>query len=171
MAVPKLRECVFDAVVEWYENYVTVRFEPVEKDSAQDTTVSEPVASGGTESAEVAIKPPTKIEKVMKPTYLPEGAEEDVVVNTKAMVIIEYYINDDVVITYRQKLIDGNTWLDNKAIICSVEINGKSGVAFEDEDGSQGIVWTDGEYCYHINSMILDIDELIIIASSVQSCE
>lgn len=65
MAIPNVRNAMFDAVVEWYEDYVSVRFEPSgaqEPDGTSDIDPDTTVAS---------VTPPTKIEKIMKPTLRP----------------------------------------------------------------------------------------------------
>lgn len=75
MAIPDVRNAMFDAVVEWYENYVSVRFEAGCGDEPGGISSVDP------DTAPASVTPPTKIEKIMKPTYIPQGAEEDVVIN------------------------------------------------------------------------------------------
>lgn len=57
MAIPNVRNAMFDAVVEWYEDYVSVRFEPSgaqEPDGTSDIDPDTTVAS---------VTPPTKNRK------------------------------------------------------------------------------------------------------------
>ncbi len=171
MAVPDIREAVFEAVVKWYDNYVAIRFEPNGGEKNEGTDQSS--VSGITDepdSSHPAITPPTKIEKVMKPTYIPEGAEEDVVKNNKFMVIIDYYLGDDLILSFTQTLYNGKDKLfDNKAKISyDVEVNGYNAVALEFESSDNAIIWTNGVYYYYVHSAIFDIDELKRIASSVR---
>lgn len=176
MAVPDLREAVFESVVEWYENYVSIRFEPSggENNETTDTKSSTTSASseitGESDISNTVITPPTKIEKVMKPTYIPEGVEEDVVANNKFIVIIDYYLGDDLILSFTQTLYnDKDKLFDNKASISyDVDVNGYNAVALEFESSDNAIIWTDGVYYYYVHSSIFDIDELSKVASSVR---
>ncbi len=171
MAVPDLREAVFEAVVKWYENYVSIRFEPSGGENSDEPDTS--LGSGGTyepSGSDVAITSPTKIEKVMKPTYIPEGAEEDIVKDSKAGVVIDYYLGDDVVLSFLQTLYkDKDKLFDNKASVSyDIKVNGSNAVLLEFESNGLAIIWTDGDYYYYVYSIKLDIDELIRVASSVR---
>lgn len=175
MAVPDLREAVFEAVVEWYENYVSIRFEPSggenneHTDTKSSTTSASSEITGESDIANTVITPPTKIEKVMKPTYIPEGAEEDIVMNSMISVIIDYYLGDDVVLSYTQTTYNNRDKLyDNKTSISrEIDVNGHSAVILEFESDGQAIIWTDGVYYFEIVSSVFDINELIKAASSV----
>lgn len=164
MAIPNVRNAMFDAVVEWYENYVSVRFEPSgaqEPDGTSDIDPDTTVAS---------VTPPTKIEKIMKPTYVPQGAEEDVVINNASCVTIDYYSGDDMIMSFTQVLFgDGKTLYDNSISGTNdVMVNGNRAIAFKHESEGGELIWTDGEYYYQIDSATLGIDELVKIASSVK---
>ena len=184
MAMPDLKEAVFEAVVEWYDNHISIRFEPSggKNNEPTDTTTSTTTSStststsstpsgitGESDSSNSAITPPTIIEKVMKPTYIPEGAEEDLVTSNKIVVTIDYYIGDDVVLSFSQRLLDNNgVFFDDNVISYDIEVNGYSAVLLEFESGMKAIAWTDGAYYYYILSTISDVNELIKIASSVR---
>ena len=203
MAMPDLKEAVFEAVVEWYDNHISIRFEPSggKNNEPTDTTTSTTTSStstttsststsststttsstststsstpsgitGESDSSNSAITPPTRIEKVMKPTYIPEGAEEDLVTSNKIVVTIDYYIGDDVDLSFSQRLLDNNgVFFDDNVISYDIEVNGYSAVLLEFESGMKAIAWTDGAYYYYILSTISDVNELIKIASSVR---
>ena len=169
MAVPDLREAVFEAVVEWYDNYVSIRFEPSHGENKEPTDTTSSEITGEPGSLNVEITPPTIIEKVMKPTYIPKGAEEEVVTNNKFMVIIDYYLGDDLILSFTQTPYNSKDKLfDNKASISrEIDVNGYSAVILEFESDGQAIIWTDGVYYYYIHSTILDINELMNAAISV----
>ena len=171
MAVPELREAVFEVVIEWHDDYIAIHFEPSDRDQHESTdpsSVSEVISES--ESLYTEIPPPTEIETVMKPTYIPEGVEEDIVLNTMASVVIDYYLEDDLVLSYIQTLFsDKDKLFDNNTnITYNVEINGNSAVVLEYEVSGQAIIWTDGAYYYYVHSMTMDLNELIKVASSVQ---
>lgn len=50
----------------------------------------------------------------------------------------------------------------------NIEINGNSAVTFRHDSEGDVVIWTDGEYYYHLSSTVLGIDELVKIASSVK---
>ena len=93
MAIPNVRNAMFDAVVEWYENYVSVRFEAGGGDEPGG------IASVDPDTTSASVTPPTKIEKIMKPTYVPQGAEEDIVLSNTIIVATDYYLGDDMVLS------------------------------------------------------------------------
>lgn len=170
MAVPQLRETVFEAVVEWYDNYVSIHFEPSRGENKEPTDTTSSEITAEPESSNVALTPPTIIEKVMKPTYLPDGAEEDIVNNSKAGVVIDYYLGDDVILSFNQTPYkDKDKLYDNKVSISyDIYVNGFNALALEFESSERAIIWTDGAYYFYVHSATLDIDELLKVASSVR---
>lgn len=164
MAIPDVRNAMFDAVVEWYENYVSVRFEAGCGDEPGGISSVDP------DTAPASVTPPTKIEKIMKPTYIPQGAEEDVVINNASCVAIDYYSVDDIIMSFNQMLFsDGETLYDNSISGTNdVMVNGNRAIAFRHESQGNKLIWTDGEYYYQLRSVTLEIDELVKIASSVK---
>lgn len=171
MATPDLREALFEAVIEWYDNYISIRFEPnIGEDYDSFDTLSTAAETTKTlDGLQIAILPPENIEKVMKPTSIPQGAEEDIVMSNNSGVVIDYYMNDDVVLSYTQTPYRNKDLLfDNKTDkVYDVKINEHSAFAIDYETEGYAIIWTDGVYYYQICSLILDFDELIKIASSI----
>lgn len=161
MALPDLREALFDTVVEWYDNYFAIRYEPVEggiKTNAEEKEMSSVVV------------PPTRIEKVMKPSYLSDG--ETIVSSNNSMVIIDYFeSNEELNYTYMQIIIQNHSLLfDNDSVIIDeTTICGHIAYVIEyTEKVGKSIVWTDGKYYFHLYAPFLSIDELINIALSVK---
>lgn len=177
MATPDLREAVFEAVVEWYEDYISIQYKPVEEDTHKSnitdksTDISLTENPGDDSEIPGVSSPPTKIEKVMKPTYIPEGVEEEELLNNNTVVACDYYCGNDLLYHYSQILFKDNGKLfDNGGVIIgNTKINGYNASIMEyaDKEGI-AIVWTDGLYYYHLHSSILDIDELTRIAESVK---
>lgn len=164
MAIPNVRNAMFDAVVEWYENYVSVRFEPSGAQEPDGTSDIDP------DTTSASVTPPTKIEKIMKPTYIPQGAEEDIVLCNMINMTIDYYSGDDMIMSFAQTVFaNGERLLDNGIPdMRNIEINGNSAVTFRHDSEGDVVIWTDGEYYYHLSSTVLGIDELVKIASSVK---
>lgn len=173
MATPDLRESVFEAVVEWYENYFSIQFKPAEDDTVESSDAS--LTENSKEESELpsAVTHPTKIEKVMKPTYIPDGLEEELAVKNNSGVTIDYFWGDTLCFTYHQKLLNKhNILFDNDtATITEIRINNNPAQLIEFSDRETIIiVWTDGMYTYYIELQdpAISTDELIKIASSVK---
>lgn len=84
--------------------------------------------------------------------------------------MIDYYLGDDVVLSFTQIPYKNQDKLyDNKASISyDVDVNGYNAVVLEYESNERSIVWTDGIYYYDVHSTKLDVNELMKVASSVQ---
>ena len=179
MAMPDLREAVFDAVVEWYDNYISIRYEPVTYDTqGADTTTQSPDSSFKADSEDEGtvsvVTPPARIEKVMKPTYIPKDFEEEVLISDISCFVIEYYKVNDLYYTYYQTIIDEHDkWFDNNnARITEITLNNETIatlIEYNDRENKY-IIWNDGQYVYHIEvfKSSLSLEELIKIAESVQ---
>lgn len=160
MAIPDVRNAMFDAVVEWYEDYIAVRLDPG-KDG--DHT-----GEGTSSSAGGAL---TRVERAMKPTYiLQQNVEEDVIRNSESGVVIDYYVGDDLILTYYQMIYDGSETLIDSDIsdMYDTEINGNKAVVIKHRSEGYMIIWTDGEYYFQLHSTVFGTDELIKTASSVK---
>ena len=174
MAISPMRKAVFEVVIEWYEDYITIRYEPTDKDVN--------VASGGegnetTDNDENSamndpvIIPPTVIEEVRKPTALPKNVVEDIVMQNKTFVCIDYYQGDELIYTFNQMSLEvRDIYLDNEGVILeTVDINGNpSTVIQHTEFSGVSIVWSDGEYIYQMITQSKSLDELIHLCRSVQ---
>lgn len=174
MAISPMRTAVFEVVIKWYEDYITIRYEPTNKEVND--------ASGG-EGNEIknndenppindsVIIPPTVIEEVRKPTALPKNVVEDIVIQNKSFVCIDYYEDGEFAYTFNQMLLkDRDMYLDNEgAIVETVDINGDSGTVIQHTEFSGiSIVWSDGEYIYQMITQSTNLDELIHLCRSVQ---
>lgn len=176
MATPDLREAIFEAVIEWYDNYISIRYEPVGDDTYDADTTYESIDSSFVDGSEnesnsPIVVPPTKIEKVMKPAYIPKGVEEEELLNNNTVVACDYYFGNELLYHYSQILFKDNGKLFDNAtiIVANTEINGYNASILEySHKEGKAIVWTDGLYYYHIHSSFLDLEEIIKIAQSVK---
>ena len=194
MSISATREAIWNAIIEWYDDYITVRFEdPSGVVGADDTTeVPETTTSGventettgdstdteetgdnieTTEPPEGIVSPPIEIEEVRKPTYIPAGVEEEFIHKSFAGAFYEYYIGNDLVYSFNQMLLnENNKYVDSEtAKVTSIEINDFMGTLVEySEKEETHIIWTDSEYVYKLISWGYDKDELIKVACSVE---
>ena len=151
MSVSAIRSAIWEIITEWYEEYIAVGYVPEE----------------GIEVPE----PPKMIEEIRKPTLLPLGAEEEVVLSTRQTFACEYYVDDDCYIIFKQFLInDDVTKLDgDDAVLTEIMISDSQGycISYEKDDYIY-VLWNDTEYSYQISSVVLNMDELRLIAESVK---
>ena len=93
--VPEWREAIFGAIIEWYDNCFAVRFETPGGSEPEteptDTNDGQPTA-------------PTSIEEIRKPTDLPEGVREDILLQNLSTFVVDYYFNDEYLFSFSQRL-------------------------------------------------------------------
>ena len=163
--VPGLRKAIFDAIVKWYESYVTVRYDNQEgqgEETGHEETTPQPNA---------ALVAPTYIEDIRKPTDLPEGTWEDVLAKNSTTIYIDYYCNDDYLFSFSQMLLKPrDSRVDNEEIdVTYIKINDKDAMVVESLNESEiNILWSDGEYSYSIASIVCDLETLTQYAKSVK---
>jgi len=164
--VPEWRQAIYDAIVEWYDNCFTVRYEDPDGKEKETTYVEE------TTDANVPVSnAPTIIENVRKPSDLPEGVWEDVVMNKPTQIMIDYYIGDKYLFSFTQTILKPNDkFVDTEdENISYIEINGNDATVVEYVNKKEiYIFWNDGEYSYNLSSTECDSDILIRYAESVK---
>lgn len=158
MSVSALREAIIGAVIEWYNDYVSIRFEtevPTENIEAEPSETEEPWEA---------------VMKARRPTDIPEGVEEVVHVNSQTRVAIDYYANNMYWASYSQSLYnENNIYVDNEAVVIQkIEIHGYEAIIFQSASKSEkALLWNDGVYVYHIIT-VGTIDDLILLAKSIE---
>ena len=173
MAIAPLREALFEVVIEWYEDYLTIRYDPAGEgeNNAEDGNGDDVVDNDDDSIPNApAVTPPATIEEVRKPTYIPEGMIEDTVLQNKAMVYIDYYLNDELLYTFNQMLLsERDKYLDNVGVeVTTININGYEGIVFQSiETNGLSVVWSDNQYVYHVIAQTTDWEEIIIFCQSV----
>lgn len=164
--VPEWRQAIYDAIVEWYDNCFTVRYEAPDGKDAETGYDSESVSD-----TEPVIVAPTVIENVRKPSDLPEGVWEDVVINNPTLITADYYIGDEHLFSFTQTVLEPNDkFVDTEnEDITYIDINGNDATVVEYVNKKEiYIFWNDGEYSYNVSSIECDIDILIQYAESVK---
>lgn len=109
--------------------------------------------------------PPTKIETVYAPTYIPEGFRQTYMSDGQHSYIETYEKGEDDV-HYQQMTLDGKLGVDSEDTIReTVEIRGNEG-HLNYKEGTTILVWKTSEYAFVICSS-LDKDTVLKIAESV----
>ena len=161
--VPGLRQAIYDAIVDWYEQYFTVHYESPsgqEKETSPETTP---------ENEQIVV--PTFIKDVRKPSNLPEEVLEDIIINNNTKVSIDYYIGEQHLFSYTQFLLKpSDKYVDNEEVdVTYTYINGNYATIVDYVDKKEtNIIWSDGEYSYHIFSTQCDVETLLEYANSVK---
>lgn len=153
MSVKAVREAIWEAIVELYEDYFTVSY------VQPNNSISE--------------SPPLTIESKHEPSMLPVGWKREVTRDKDFLYRIEYTYNDEVQAIYKQFILSELEQLgDNENTeIYKITINGINGLLFKYVDkGLYSLRWNDGQYSYSINTLSAEVSEqmLISIAESVQ---
>lgn len=150
MSISAVRESLWKTIISWYEKYIDVHFE--------------------SEAGEAS--PPSTIEKVRKPTQLPEGCEEVEIYNDISGVYIEYYKENDLLFFFQQGLMqDGSLWINGENVtVTDITINGYQAKLSQKTNNPNDchIIWNDGAYYYLISGYTLPAEQVIDIASSVK---
>ena len=182
MSISAIREAIWKTIVEWYDNYITIRYEVPENDADKDSNSNNNAAIGdstnqtdanGEETTEqiTGITPPTEILEVRKPTYMPDGVVEDVVMNMKSMVIVDYYLGEELIYSFNQYILktDDKYYDNQNANIFNVKIKGKEAIFVTYEEKIEKyLIWNDGEYSYVVASTYVSFEKMVRIAESVQ---
>jgi len=151
MSIEAVREKFWNAIVEWYEDYIAVMF--VDED-AEDTMMD----------AEFEVR---------EPSYLPDGVVKGELIQRKFSCSISYCYNDQTIIYWEQLIAHENYFkIDNSnCALTDININGHKGIWAEYKDQEQNftVVWEDDYYRYNIiiKSNILSRDEILKMASSI----
>ncbi len=164
--VPRLRQAIYDAIVEWYDDHFAVRYE--DPDGKEKETLYQEESITEVESTEES---PEYIKNVRKPSNLPEGAWEDVVIENNTHISIDYYCDEEYLFSFTQSIIKPNEkFVDNDDVrVTNVDINGNTATVVDYiEKREISIMWNDKEYSYHIFSVECDIATLIKYAQSVE---
>lgn len=174
MAIPRIRQAIWKAIVEWHDEYISIKFVPAETD-ANDISTAEPTdTTSDTPSAtpnEPIVTPPMTIEEVNMPSYMPVGYKTTSQLMNRIFMLNYFDENDEFVFTYNQTIIDVDDVLDSEeGKITETTINGLNAViiTYEDQPNVYILCWQDSQYRYSIYGYFEDYNELIRLAESVE---
>lgn len=97
MSVEAVREAFWNAVVEWFDKYISVVYE-CEAD------------------------PPDVIEEYKEPQLVPVGAERRVVIKDDNYYVIDYYFDNQLLLTYQQSIVNKKEHLYDNNVVQISEI-------------------------------------------------
>ena len=174
-SIKPLRNAVIDAIIEWRDEYLTIRYNVPESAYTEEEETTESTTEDTSSSQELqapaeTIIPPKSIEEVRKPTCFEEGFGEDVVIQNTTTLLIDYYFNNEYMFSFTQEVLTRNTtYIDNDdATLTQTTINNYSAQIVENKDGLKFIIWNDGEYIYQISSYVYEKEQLINVAKNVK---
>lgn len=127
MSVDAVREAFWNAVVEWFDKYISVVYE-------------------------TEVEPLEKIEEYKEPQLVPVGAERVIRVMNDRFYIVDYYIDKHLIFTYQQTIINTKERLydNNVDNVSEIIINdNKVYITYYNND-RHTLCWTDTKYLYEI---------------------
>ena len=175
-SIKPLRNAVIDAIIEWRDEYLTIRYNVpesayTEEEETTESTTEDTGSSQELQTPAETIIPPETIEEVRKPTYFEEGIVEDVVMKNSGIIMLDYYLNNEYIYSFSQQILTETiTYVDGEtATISQTTINDYSAQVVENKaDNYKFIIWSDNKYIYQISSNVYCIEQLIDIAKSVK---
>ena len=85
-----------------------------------------------------------------------------------AKITIEYRDGEAVIYKYTQKILTSQENIyDEGCIISETTVNGVQAVMLQYPEGKNRLVWDDGTYLYKLDTEVLSLEELLILAESV----
>ena len=148
MSVEAVREALWSAVIEFYEEYISITHLAYND-------------------------PPAIIEEKKEPTAIPDEWESEVISDSKSLYYIRYLYNEVKTLDFKQQVIDDSEeWIDNEnSIVENIIVGGNEGnLVLLLDKGMSFLVWNDGCYSYTINfdTSIISRDMAMNIAESVK---
>ena len=168
MCIPEVRESMWNAFVEWYDNHISVHF----------TQNDDPKGEGkDTEASSDIQDPPSSIEDNVVATYFPEGYYSEVSETSSMFThILCYDAEGNMMFRLMQTILgevnDDDMMLDNENDpITTMYINGNEGILVEypDVPGLYYLVWQDASYQYSLYGSFTSVSELMKIAEGIRT--
>jgi len=174
MSISAIREAIWRSIVNWYGSYITVQYQTpaTETEPVATTTAPPETEAPTTEMTQAAVVvPPEEILEIRKPTDLPDGTVEDLLGVTKWEVCTDFYVDDQLYISFEQMVITKYDQYYDNEVTTAEKIVIKENAAmfvFYEESADKVIIWRDDEYGYILSSVHLDKEQMIQIAESVK---
>lgn len=144
MSVSATRKAIWNVVFEWYKTHFSIEF-----DSTSDSTENEPL---------------TEIKEINKPTNLPNGIEEEIVINSLTTFFCEYYYGDEYKGNFKQKILNesGTENIDAENATVYSKYIANNYVTIVENEAEINIFWMDNHYYYIINGTDMSfLEELV----------
>lgn len=168
MCIPEVRESMWNAIVEWYDDHISVHFKQNE-DATGDVTEEE----GSSDIQE----PPSSIEDNIVVTYLPEGYYTEVSETSSMFTHILCYNSEGNMMFRLVQTVFGDAGEDDILLdnendpITTIYINGNEGILVEypDVPGLYYLVWQNESYQYSLYGSFTSVSELMKIAEGIRT--
>lgn len=177
MSVPKVRQAIWEAVVELYEDHVSIDFaDPYSEPGADRNPPASAVTSvaGSADSDKSAIAPqqdpPKTIVETNAPTYVPEGYEMSECATDKLYIADYFSSSTNTMYSFTQSIIqeshyDGNS---EECNLSEIQFNGLTALLITYTASNEySLYWQDSQYQYRLFGQFESYDQLIQIATSV----
>ena len=183
VSIPKIREVIWNTVIEWYDDHISVKFEEIIGQTVDTTkspeTSEDPSSAGisdGTETStttEVAVTPPKTIEQKAYIANLPEGYYAENGQESTIDCETNFYNLDGgwIFWLYQRVLNNDPIFLDSEnQDIIETKINDNTAFLLRDMDSENvyTLIWTDGAYEYTLYGIFNSAEELINLAKCVK---
>ncbi|MBQ4510100.1 MAG: DUF4367 domain-containing protein [Clostridia bacterium] len=139
MSISAVRNAIWNVVIEWYDEYIDIKH------------------NDGTDDNNSKLD---KIEFINKPTVLPDGVEEEVIIENNTRAMYDYYVGDEYICSFTQGIKDEDRKLQidsEKTIFYTIDIDDKHIFVFDEADGSFKMYWTDQYYDYLLYGFDTDV--------------
>lgn len=133
MSVSAVRQAVWNTIVEFFNEYFEISHEN------SDDTTGEAI---------------TEIQIVHKPASLPEGVEEEIILNNTRTFFADYYKGDEHLATFKQCILDetSSVHVNSATATISNYVCGENYITIIDyNDGQISMFWSDRHYFYTID--------------------
>lgn len=183
VAIPTVREKLWQIVLDWSDDGQSVKIDFVPADDQNQGASTDPAVTAsndpsGTTTVQPtdepdtpAVTPPTSIEEVNAPSYIPEGYTVAETYQSRKMYMLSYYnAEGEDVLTFAQIIVTADSEGDAaEATATNIKINGLNAVLFTyaDQPNVYNLYWQDDQYRYNIYGLFQSYDELIKMATSV----
>ena len=162
LAVEPLREAVWSAIVEFFEDYISIDF------SSEAQFPTEQVQLPATEA-----QPPTVIEEIREIKPGNTDWQKQVVLSSMSMYYVTYSDNETIILSFSQNLIDATeNWIDNENSFVKYVKVGEylATLIFRVNQQAYTLCWSDGEYSYILDTYSPETseEELISIAQTLE---
>lgn len=139
MAFPTVREAIWKVVLEWGDESVKIDFVPADDpdySTSTDpsvTTSNDPIVTTTVEPTDEPdtpiVTPPTSIEEINIPGYMPVGYTVTSNILRKSYMLDYYNADGESVITFKQTLINAESWGDaEEGTAANITINGLNAI-------------------------------------------
>lgn len=182
VSIPKIREAIWGAVIEWYDDHISVKFEEITEQTVETTRTTETSEdqlstemTGEAETSattEEAVTPPKTIEQKAYIANLPEEYHAEEASSLSVSCTTNFYNENNELrfCLFQTGMDDYLTRLDieNEKIV-ELRINENIALLLEDTEqtGIYTLLWTDGIYGYTLYGMFDSLYDMLEIASRV----